>query len=253
MQPPGRDVAAQANERADVTAVAGMRPPVVFRIWDFLVVFVGGQVGGIVLGSIGYGLSGDEVGDAGALTLAFAFAGQFLAYGVLSWMYARYRATGSLQRDLGLEVHVRDWWAIPLGTAAAILLGLLVLPLRELVDQNQSVVEDLLDASGAELAVIAIAAGLLAPIFEELVFRGLLLRALLPLMGPNWAIALSALTFGSVHFLGGNALGTLAVLPALVGIGVLSAVLAIRTGNLSQSILVHVGFNLLAVVGALAS
>ena len=92
-----------------------------------------------------------------------------------------------------------------------------------------------------------------APIFEELVFRGLLLRALLARMGPNWAIAVSALTFGSVHFLGGNALGTLAVLPALVGIGAISGVLAVRSGELSQSILLHMGFNLLAVAGALLS
>jgi hypothetical protein len=244
MEPPARDVAEHA---------AGTRPPVVFKIRDAVVVFVAGQLGGLVFGSVGYGISGDEVDDAGALTLAFALAGQFLAYGLVVWWYCRRRATGSLHRDLGFVVHLRDWWAIPLGTVSAVVLGLVVLPLRELVDENQSVVDDLLDASGAELAVIAIAAGLLAPVFEELVFRGVLLRSLLPRMGPNWAIAVSALVFGAVHFLGGNALGTLAVLPALVGIGVISGVLAVRSGELSQSILLHVGFNLLAVVGALSS
>ena len=55
-----------------------------------------------------------------------------------------------------------------------------------------------------------------------------------------------------VHFLGGNPLGTLAVLPALVGIGAISGVLAVRSGELSQSILLHMGFNLLAVLGAAA-
>ena len=116
--------------------------------------------------------------------------------------------------------------------------------------REPGVVDDLLDSSGAKLAVIAIAAGLLAPIFEELLFRGVLLRALLPRMGPNWAIAVSAVTFGAVHFLGGNPLGTLAVLPALIGIGAISGVLAVRSGELSQSILLHMGFNLLAVLGA---
>lgn len=251
MQPPGRDVSAQGGHAAEPAAITA-RPPAVFKVWDALVVFIGGQIGGIVLGSVGYALSGDEVGDAGALTLAFAFAGQFIAYGLLVWLYTRYRATGSLRSDLGFEVHVRDWWAVPLGTASAIALGLLVLPLRELVDENQSVVDDLLDASGAELAVLAIAAGILAPVFEELVFRGLLLSALRPLMRASWAIGVSALAFGAVHFLGGNALGTLAVLPALVGIGLISGYLAVRSGNLSQSILLHVGFNLLAVVGALS-
>ena len=53
--------------------------------------------------------------------------------------------------------------------------------------------------------------------------------------------------FGAVHLLGGNVLGTLAVLPALIGLGVVSGVLAVRSGDLSQSILLHVGFNLIAV------
>jgi uncharacterized protein len=227
--------------------------PKVFSVWDFVVTFVAGQVGGLVLATIGFAVSGDEVGETGALTLAFGFAGQFLAYAVLVWWYCRKRATGSPRRDLGLCIRLRDWWALPLGTVSAVLLGLLVLPLRELIDQNQGVVDDLNNSSGAKLVVIVIAAGLLAPIFEELVFRGLLLRSLLPRMGPNWAIAICAVTFGAVHFLGGGALGTLAVLPALIGIGAISGVLAVRSGELSQSILLHMGFNLLAVLGAVLS
>jgi membrane protease YdiL (CAAX protease family) len=126
-----------------------------------------------------------------------------------------------------------------------------VLPLRHLIDESQSVVNDLNDSSGAKLAVIAVAAGILAPIFEELLFRGLLLRALLALVSEQWAIGISATAFGAVHFIGGNALGTLAVLPALIGLGVISGIFAVRTGDLSRSILLHMGFNLLAVIGAL--
>lgn len=228
------------------------RPDARFKWWDAAVVFVAGQLVGASVGyTLGYAISGDEVGDAGALTLACGFAGQFGVYLVTIWWISRRRATGSLRRDLGLVVRWRDWWAIALGLGCAVGLGLLVLPLRNLVDENQSVVDDLLDATGAELAVFAIAAGLLAPIFEELLFRGLLLRSLLPAMSPNWAIGVSAVAFGAVHFLGGNPLGTLAVFPALVALGAISGVLAVRSGDLSRSILLHMGFNLLAVVGAL--
>ena len=216
---PGDETAAARLRAApgEAAAPSGARPPKVFKVWDFVAVFVGGQIGGLIFATVGYAISGDEVDQAGALTLAFGFAGQFLAYGILVWWYCRRRATGSPRRDLGLCVRLRDWWALPLGTVSAIGLGLLVLPLRHLVDQNQGVVDDLLNSSGAKLAVIVIAAGILAPIFEELVFRGLLLRALLARMGPNWAIAVSALTFGAVHLIGGNALGTLAVLPRSSG------------------------------------
>jgi membrane protease YdiL (CAAX protease family) len=223
-----------------------------FRLYDPLLVFVAGLLGGAVLGTVGYGISGDEAGDPGALTVGLGFVGQFAAYGCVTWVLCRRRGTGSLSRDVGFRAHWRDAWAFPLGIACAIGFGLVVFPLRELVDQNQTVVEELNDASGAKLAVFAIAAGLLAPVFEELLFRGLLLRALLWRMSTAWAIAVSALLFGAVHFLGGNFLGTLAVLPALVGLGVISAVFAARTGELSRSILLHMGFNVLAVIGALA-
>jgi membrane protease YdiL (CAAX protease family) len=226
------------------------KPP--FRIWDALVVFLAGQlVGGTIGFTIGYGLTGDEIGEPGALTLALGFAGQFLTYGAVIWLFCRVRGTGSLRRDLGLVLHWRDWWAIPLGTGCAIGLGLLVLPLRYFIDETQTVVDDLNDSSGAKLAVICIAAGLLAPVFEELLFRGLFLRALLGRVSEPWAIGISATAFGAVHFLGGNALGTLAVLPALIGLGAISGVFAVRSGDLSRSVLLHMGFNLLAVTGAL--
>jgi uncharacterized protein len=225
-----------------------------FKWWDAIVVVLFGQLIGATIGfSIGYSITGDEIGHPGAFTYACGFAGQFISYGIATWLFCRRRATGSLRRDLGWFVRPADWWALPLGTACAIGFGIVVAPLQHLVDQSQSVVDDLNDSSGAKLAVIAIAAGLLAPLFEELVFRGLLLRGLQNYMSDNWAIGTSATIFGCVHFLGGNALGTLAVLPALIGLGVVSGVLAVRSGNLSRSILLHMGFNLLAVVGALMS
>ena len=100
--------------------------------------------------------------------------------------------------------------------------------------------------------MIAVGALVLAPLFEELLFRGLLLRSLQPLMSDGWAIGVQATVFGAVHFVGGSPLGTLIALPALIGLGVVSGILAVRSGNLSQSILLHVGFNLLAVVAALS-
>jgi membrane protease YdiL (CAAX protease family) len=252
--PPRPDPAATEADDGAKPPVRFAPPAVRFAWWDAVVVFLAGQLVGATVGfAVGYSITGDEVGDAGAFTTACGFLGQFAAYLVTVWAFSRWRGTGSLRHDLGFTVHWRDWWAVPLGTACAIGLGLLVLPLRELVDQNQAVVDDLLDASGAELAVFAVAAGVLAPIFEELVFRGLLQRALRVRMSANWAIAISALAFGCVHFLGGNFLGTLAVLPALVALGAISGLLAERSGDLSQSILLHMGFNLLAVAGAIAS
>jgi membrane protease YdiL (CAAX protease family) len=221
-------------------------------VWDAVIVFLVGELIGASIGfSIGYGISGDDIGHPGALTLALGFVGQYATFGLVTWLICRRRATGSLRNDLGLTVHWGDWWVVPFGMLCAVALGLLVLPLRHFIDDTQSVVNDLNDSSGAKLAVIALAAGVFAPIFEELLFRGLLLRSLLPLVSEPWAIGISACAFGGVHFLGGSALGTLAVLPALIGLGVISGIFAVRSGDLSKSILLHMGFNLLAVIGAI--
>ena len=97
---------------------------------------------------------------------------------------------------------------------------------------------------------MAITAGVLAPIFEELLFRGLLLRSLLRRM-PAWAaVVVSSVAFGVVHFLDP---ATIPIVPALIGLGIVSAVLAIRSGGLLRSIALHMGFNLVTVVIAIAS
>ena len=43
-------------------------------------------------------------------------------------------------------------------------------------------------------------------------------------------------------------MGTLIALPAIILLGVVSGYQAAKTGNLSRSILLHVGFNALSVV-----
>jgi len=182
-------------------------------------------------------------------------ASSAVLYGILgggALVVVRRRGTGSLRRDLGLVVRARDWWAVPAGTGVAIGAGLVLAPLQNLVDDEQEVVELLNDAGGPMLAVLAVSAGLLAPVLEELVFRGLLLRSLLARYTVPVAITASALAFGVVHLLDFS-LGSVVALPALVGLGALSAHWAQRTGELSRSILLHLGFNLLAVVAALGT
>jgi membrane protease YdiL (CAAX protease family) len=241
----------QPENRQPAQPGSPARFPARFKVWDAVVVFLVGELFGATVGfSIGYAISGDEIGHPGALTLALGFVGQYATFGLVTWWFCRRRATGSLRTDLGLQAHWGDWWVVPLGMLCAVALGLLVLPLRHFIDDTQSVVNDLNDSSGAKLAVIALAAGVFAPIFEELLFRGLLLRSLLPLVSEPWAIGISAVAFGGVHFIGGSVLGTLAVFPALVALGVISGIFAVRSGDLSKSILLHVGFNLLAVIGA---
>jgi membrane protease YdiL (CAAX protease family) len=67
-------------------------------------------------------------------------------------------------------------------------------------------------------------------------------------MTPENAVMVTAVVFGLVHVLGDPSVGTLIALPAIILLGVCSGYQAVRTGNLSRSILMHMGFNALSVL-----
>lgn len=202
---------------------------------------------------IALGVTGDPLDDPGAAVVAATFAAQFGAFFVGVWLVSRAKGSGSLRHDFGFGVSTSDWWVPLLGMGLFVVSILFVLPLVSLAgNENQQVVEDLMDAGGVELAVYLVAAGLLAPVLEELLFRGLLLRALVRRLDPLYAVAVCGLLFGAVH-LTDFSIGSVARLPALVLLGTFSSVLAVRSGGLSQPILLHLGFNLVTVLSVLAS
>jgi uncharacterized protein len=109
---------------------------------------------------------------------------------------------------------------------------------RELTDKATDVV-------GIVLLVVIVA--VLAPIIEELFFRGLLLRAIEKRSGPTWALWISSLVFGAVHL-------QVLQFPALTLIGLVLGFgwLTLRTGRLGPAIWAHVAFNGVATATLLA-
>ena len=79
---------------------------------------------------------------------------------------------------------------------------------------------------------------ILSPIFEELMFRGMILGRLRR-YGDGFAVAASALLFGMVH-------GNLFQMPYACAVGVVLGWAAVRSGRLWQCILLHAGVNLLS-------
>lgn len=77
----------------------------------------------------------------------------------------------------------------------------------------------------------------LAPIFEELMFRKHLLRRLLP-WGERFAVAASALCFALIH-------GNLSQIFYAFCVGLVLGKLAVYTGNIRQNIMIHGAVNLL--------
>jgi membrane protease YdiL (CAAX protease family) len=98
----------------------------------------------------------------------------------------------------------------------------------------------LFDRPPAERAALAIAAATLAPLCEEIAFRGWLLTALRTRHRTGVAIALAGLAFALMHL-------DPVRFPALLGLGVLFGWLAWRAGSIWPSVLAHATNNALGV------
>jgi membrane protease YdiL (CAAX protease family) len=175
--------------------------------------------------------------------------------GVVGWlMYVSGRkGLGSLRGDYGWHLDVRDALWVAAGLGVALVSTLLILPITELAnlkDTSQDVARTFEDAAGVEQVLFALSVVTIAPVAEELLFRGALLRALLRRTNPPVAIFVSALVFSLVHVAGDP--GTGYYVSAFLLLGLVSGWRAWKTGSLSQSVALHAGFNLLAVIGILA-
>jgi membrane protease YdiL (CAAX protease family) len=222
---------------------------------DAVLCCIAGLVAANIAASIAVAVSGtSDLRHPGAGVLAAAFIGQYGATVLAIMAVSRRKGRGSLEADFGFRISAADWWVVPAGALLEVCLAISLLPIQHLAGggKTQDVVSELHNASGAKLAVLAVGAGLVAPVVEELLFRGLLLRALMRRVPATTAVGISAVSFALLHLVDPS-IGTVVALPALATVGVVSGVLAVRTGDLSRSILLHAGFNLVTVLAELST
>ena len=114
---------------------------------------------------------------------------------------ARAKGVGSLSADFGFVVRVTDiaWFFVGIGVQLVSLIPTQLLVEAHGEAAKQDVVKIADRAHGVGIVLIFLAVAVLAPVAEELLFRGLLLRCLLRRMEPGPAVFLSAVIFGVVH------------------------------------------------------
>jgi membrane protease YdiL (CAAX protease family) len=90
---------------------------------------------------------------------------------------------------------------------------------------------------------IAVAAGtvVVAPLSEELLFRGFIQRILMRNMHGGLAVVLTALIFALAHF-------SVPLMPAVVLLGIVFGYLFYRTGNLAYPVLAHAAYNFVSLL-----
>ncbi len=227
--------------------------------WSFpnIIAVMAGFLGGGFVGSvvaIGLGwitVYADGSVDTTPAGLFLLFAFQALGgIGVLWYLSARH-GTGSFATDFGFRLRPQDWWGIPAGAALQIAAALVVFPLIDLLfpdgPPEQSTVGITESAQdGVEILLILLTLVVLAPIVEELIFRGILLSRLVRSMSAMWAVVAMAAVFALTHYLGDPT--AVAALPGLFLIALVLGYAAIRTGDLSLPIFLHAGVNLTAAL-----
>lgn len=205
---------------------------------------LGATIGVGLIGLAGYGAEALRRGEVPFSVLALQYPPLWLGFvGVPLWA-ALTKGAGPV-RDFRIRLRARV--DLPLGAAVGLTCQFIVVPVVSLPllwllgrdpDDLSAPAEDLVGSAGSGvglvLAVLLFVIG--APIAEELLFRGLLLRALVKRFNPTIAVLGAGLLFGVTHF-------QLLQFPALAAVGMIWAVLAWRLDRLGPAVVAHMAFN----------
>ena len=215
---------------------------------DALLCWMAGYLGAIVASGLVFALVRTSELNAKLLFGVLLPAQQFTV--ILALFYVSHlKGQRSLAADFGFVIRLRDAKALVVGATLEIVLTLALMPILQLDPdaKHQQLLTDLEEHRDIGTVVLfCIGAVILAPVVEELLFRGILLRALLRKVQPATAVLVSSMIFALVHLVGDP--NTVPFLPALAGLGAVLAVVALRSGNLSTSIFIHAGFNLTTTI-----
>jgi len=225
--------------------------------------FLGGQVLAGIFAAVAAAISGDtssltaiaKLSEPPTWYIVSTLLGLWGGFFGSAWLATGVRGTKSFRRDLGLRFRLIDLIGIPIGVGGQFLVALIYIPISHHVhDFNQrfdAPSQKLTGGShGGSFVVVAVFTVVGAPFFEELFFRGVLLRSLARLfgtfgrwVGPTLAVLLTGLLFGLAHAESLQLLG-------LATFGVILSLVSYRTGRLGMNMVAHASFNLVAVLAS---
>jgi uncharacterized protein len=178
----------------------------------------------------------------------------------LGWVHIRHRAVSALtgsapggirELAIGAGLGGAAFFAVNVGLGITVQLIAAALGL-ELPQPQQELREAAVDPG--LLPLIIVSAVIVAPLAEEVFFRGMLFQALRGLMGRWGAILASAVVFAAAHVLAEpTGLGGALVFVMILPLGVFLGWLFDRRGALSAVVAVHAAFNALTVAVMVAA
>ena len=223
-------------------------PPPPWRIRDAVVALVAG-VAASVVGALPLFEDGISVREAFTVVLPLQSMGTMAA----AWWMARRR--GGLRAALGLKWRWSDLVGFAVGAGIQVALAAVALAVVETffngeVPGRPELVTAADETVGLGLKLLVVL-GLvvIGPLAEEVVFRGMLLSALLP-AGRRRAVIITSVVFALIHLVDPAAAFSV---PFLFVLALVLANERLRTGALGRPIAIHAGFNAVTVIALLAS
>ncbi len=206
-------------------------------LW-FVVGFIGQSVWAVLLVGVFYG--GDVPDPLPVGLLVGLQTWLWFAYGVGPVVSTLRRGAGPVV-ELGARIRSAD---VPLGLVVGIGLQLVVLPLLyvpilEFVDADPSeAAEELVSIvdGPVDALLMVLVVAVMAPLVEELFYRGLVLGALLQRLPVAAAVIVQAVVFAGAHL-------QLVQFPGLLVVGLVCGYLRIRYDRLGPAWAAHFGFN----------
>lgn len=161
--------------------------------------------------------------------------------------------TGSVRRDFGVSLRWADagWgpltWLGAVGCQIAV--GVVVVLTRIPIESNTEGISEL-EADRGYVIALLVTAVVAAPLVEELVFRGLVLRGLLSRVAAVPAIGIQAVLFGLAHVDPVRGVGNIGLVLVLSGVGAAFGAAAFWLRRIGPTMIAHAIFNgvVLAIV-----
>jgi membrane protease YdiL (CAAX protease family) len=234
-------------------------PAVVWGVWEALAVFAFGNlvigqvlVGTIVLTAMGIS-AGQPIRGLPQIAASLAADAAFLA-GMLAWLTWRARdwprRIGIILGSKGLRDAVVG---LGLGALLYLAVAFLSVPLlglfRQVLGERVSPPEQIPENLSANAKILtAVLALVLAPVTEELFYRGILYRGIRDRHGVALGMIVSSLLFGASHVVEAPWRDALFLMTLMVFTGLGLATIYERRGNLVADVAAHIAFNVIGIV-----
>ncbi len=208
----------------------------------------------VMVAAVQGGGAASEIDTNSPVIAILGLAATWGGLGGWSLIASKWRGLGTLRDDFQYWFRWPDDLGLGLvGGVVAIVAGALVAAAESALKieaiSNGQFLTDSWSTSRRVFVVLGLGAAVGAPVVEELFFRGLAFTAIQRRLGTGWAVALSTVLFGILHFQAAPSAAAAAFLVIHITVfGLVLGLLRARTGRCGAGVIAHMTINSFGVL-----